>query len=165
MVKGACALRIDDGLHAAERPAGVEDVACYGKTVAAAHIGVRFNQAAGQAQRFLAQVVGRTRIVFEHEHHVAGFEHRAHTLAYGLAAIGDDHFERQVHARGDVFKQPAQTLRIGHGAHLGGGANRDVQHQVGRASRDFFGQDGGHHLCGRVQRQRALDRNQHVVGG
>ncbi len=76
-----------------------------------------------------------------------------------------DHVEGQAHALGHVLKQPAQALRFRHGAHFGGGADRDVEHQVGGACGDLLRQDGRHHLPRRVDGQRALDRDQHIVGG
>jgi hypothetical protein len=165
VVKRLAALGGDDGLHARQGAAGVEDVARDGVAVAAAHVGVAFDQAARQAQGLLAQVVGRARVVFQHAHHVARLQHRANAVADGLAPVGDDHVQRQAQAPRHIFKQAAQALRLRHGAHLGRGADGNVEHQVGGAGGDLLRQDGRHHLPRRVDGQRALDRDQHVVGG
>ena len=107
VVKRLAALGRDDGLHARQGAAGVKDVACDGVAVAAAHVWVAFDQAACQAQGFLAQIIGRARIVFQHPHHVARFQHRANAVADGLTPVGNDHVERQAQAPRHVFKQAA----------------------------------------------------------
>ena len=69
------ALGLDDGAHLLERAARIEDVARDRETVAAADVGVAFEQPAGQAQRLLAQVLRRQRVVLEHAHDIARFQH------------------------------------------------------------------------------------------
>jgi hypothetical protein len=49
----------------------------------------------GQAQRLLAQVGRRRRVVAQHAHHVARLQHRADAVADRLAAVGDHHVELQ----------------------------------------------------------------------
>ena len=165
MVKRLAALGGDDGLHARQGTAGVKNVACDGVAVATAHVWVAFDQAACQAQGFLAQIIGRARIVFQHAHHIARLQHRANAVADGLTPVGNDHVERQAQAPRHVLKQAAQALRFRHGAHFGRGADRNVEHQMGGACGDLLRQDGRHHLPRRVDGQRALDRDQHIVGG
>ena len=46
---------------------------------------------------------------------------------------------------------------------FGGRADGDVDQQMGRAGGDLLGQDGGHHLAGRVQGQGALDGDEDIV--
>ena len=110
--KGDMSLALFQRITGEMRAAGVEDVARDRETVAAAHVGVAFNQAARQAQGLLAQVVGGAGVVFEHAHHVARLQHGADAVANGLAPVGDDHVQRQPQAVRHVFKQAAQALGL-----------------------------------------------------
>ena len=163
--RGAAALGVDDGVHAGQGATGIQDVAGDAVTLAAAHIRVELDHAPGQAQRLLPQVLRRVGVVLQHLHDIARLQHRADAAADGLAPVGDHRIQLQAQARSHDFEQALQALRRRHAAHLGGGAHGDVQHQVGGAGGDLLGQDGGHHLPGRVDGQRALHRDQDVVGG
>ena len=93
-IVGVCELGLSEEAYAR---LGVPDghVARDRIAVAAAHIGVELEHAAGQAQRLLAQVVGRGRVAGQHAHHVARLEHRADTEADRLAPVGDHGVEVQ----------------------------------------------------------------------
>ena len=107
VIKVVRTLGLDDGLHLRQRATRIEDVARDPEAVATAHVGAAFDQAAGQAQRFLSQVVGGQRVVFQHTHHVARLEHRADAAADGLAAVGDHHVERGLLRAGPQHRQEA----------------------------------------------------------
>ena len=65
----------------------------------------------------------------------------------------------------DVLEVLAQALRVPHVPDLGRRAHRNVDQQVRRAGGDLLGQDRRDQLALRVDPQRPLDRDQHVVGG
>ena len=95
--------------RARECAARVEDVVRNCRIAAAAHINV-FDQAPGQAQRLAADRRARGSSFAQHTHHVAG-PPAAPGLrprpSHRLAAVGDDHVQRQPTRRATYFKMAA----------------------------------------------------------
>ena len=104
-----------------------------GVALPALQLRVEIEHPPGQHHRAVAQVGGGIGIAAQHGHHVARFEHRADPAPDRLRTIGQHHVDRDPDLAGNIFEQLAQPHRFVVAAHLGAGADRDVDHQVGRS--------------------------------
>jgi thymidine phosphorylase len=91
-----------------------------------------------RVERPLAKIGRRTRGALEHRQHVTRFERRAYATADRLAAVAAVDHEPESQRPAD-----RQKPRLEHGggaraSNLGRGADRHVDHDVGRASRDLL---------------------------
>ncbi len=146
-IKPPAALLIDNGLHFLQGTAGFKDIPGQGVTLPTPNIGIKLENAPGQLQGLLAQVIRGLGQVFQHLHDIPRLQHRADSATHGLESIGDNHLQVQAEAITDVFKQFAQAQGLLHMADLGGGTQRDIDQQVSGTGCNFFRQDGGHHLA------------------
>ena len=105
----------------------------------------------------MPQISRRYRVVLQHTHHIARFEHRADAGTNRLTAIGNHHLQMDAQMIADKLEQTAQLLRFVHVAHLRAWPDRDVDQQMRRTGGQLFRQDRCHHLAVGVDAERPLD--------
>ena len=158
------ALRLADASELGGRRAAAQRLLRDRKALARRRLVRQLQQRAGQQHGPLAQVVRRVRRVVQHRQHVARLQRRPDAAADRLRAVGEDGSGLESEGLRHLDQSLCDRVRVLGAAHLGGGADRHVEHHMAGAGGDLLRQHRGDQLALAVEVERALDRDQNVVG-
>ena len=91
-------------------------------------------------------------------------QHRPDAAADRLAAVGGDHLDGNAEVVADEFEKFAQPHGFRWRCELCRRADRQIDHQMRGSGGELLRHDRGDHLLAGVEAERALDRNENIVG-